>query len=432
MRNRSRIVVVALVGWTALSAGRLVAQFDEYKTPGGPEGRPDSRKAALDRAVSSARWRLGALHLDPWIGIKNVEYVDNAFGTAGQATGDLTATAGAGLRAYLRAGRKVVVAAHVLPEYVWWRDLTDRRRLDGRYGLGVFAYGNRATLEVTATRDQEQRIASPEVLQQIHTRNDRGELALEVPLGGAFSVFGDASRLAVRNLAPSSGADPREAELAGLDRDETLLSGGLRWSLPRRWTLGAGVERSDVQFVDRGGPLDRSSTGTSPLVELRRDDPDLYVNLRVARRSLAPKGGSSFTPYHGATVDGSVGLRTDRRLSIWLYGSRDLVYSVTAGYSYIRDDRAGAALQWRLGWRTGLRVFGEAGRNGYTAAAAGIADRRDDVQSYGATLTFGLRGSANLVVHAARDQFRSNLPGLDRGLTSVGVGLTLGGRGTWY
>ena len=433
MRHRNRSLAAVLISWSvAFGAGRIEAQFDQYKTPGGPAGRPEERKAALERAAAQARWRLGPVRLEPWLGLKDVEYVDNVFGTAGKPQGDLTATAGAGLRGYLRTGPKVIWAAHLLPEYVWWRDLSDRRRLDGRYGVGAFGFGNHLTVEATATREQQQAIASPEVLQAIHSRTDRGDLSLEAPVGGAFALFGSATRLAVRNLGRSGGADPREADLASLDRDETLLSAGLRWNLPGRWSLGVGAQRSEVDFVRRGGPLDRSSSGTAPLAEIRRTDPDFNVSIQVARRSLDPKSGSSFVPYRGATADATVGLHTDRRLGVLLYGSRNLIYSVESGYSYLKDDHGGAAVFWKLGWRTSLRLFGEAGREGYTASLPAVPERHDTARSYGADVIFSLGHAGSLVLRGSRSAFRSNLPGFDRSITSVGAGLSFGGTGTWY
>jgi len=433
VRNRNRTLAALLIGWTAaLWAGRIEAQFDQYRTPGGPDGRPEDRKRALEHAAEAARWRLGQIRVDPWIGVKDVEYVDNVFGTAGKATGDLTATGGVGLRAYLRTGPKLIWAAHALPEYVWWRDLADRRRLDGRYGLGAFGFGNHLTIEATAVREQEQQIATPEVLQAIHTRTDRGDLALDVPLGGAFSLFGSLSRIGVRNLGRSGTPDAREADLAELDHDETLLGGGLRWNLPSRWSLGLGVERSDVDFVHRGGPFDRSNSGTSPQAILKRDDPGLYVSLQVTRRTLDPKAGATFAPYRGATADATIGLRTDRRLSVFLYGGRGLVYSIEPGYSYLKDDRAGVSVRWKLGWRTSLRAFGEGGREGYTTILPGTPDRRDTSRSFGATLMLDVSSYGSLLLKASRSDYRSNLPGLDRSITSFGAGFTFGGTGTWY
>jgi hypothetical protein len=429
--TRSRTLVLAALSLAL--AGRIEAQFDQYRTPGGPEGSQESRKQALEKAVEQARWRFGALRVDPWAGIKNVDYVDNAFGVAGdRKTGDLTATGGAGLRAYLRTGSKLTWAAHALPEYVWWRDLADRRRLDGRFGVGAFGFGNRLTFEATATRDQEQQIATPEVLQAIHTRSDRGELSLEAPLGGAFSLFGSLTRLGVRNLAHGREADPREADLAELDRDETLAALGLRWNLPGRWSLGLGAERSEVDFLRRGGPFDRSSSGTSPLAELRHDGGGLSVAIQVARRALDPKGRSAFVPYRGATADATVGLRTDRRLSYWLYGGRSLVYSIEPGYSYLSNDQAGAAVLWKLGWRTGLRAFVEGGRQGYAALSPAVPDRRDTSRSYGGELDFNLSRGGVVSLRASRTQFRSSLPGPDRAVASVGAGVSFGGTGTWY
>jgi hypothetical protein len=153
----------------------------------------------------------------------------------------------------------------------------------------------------------------------------------------------------------------------------------------------------------------------------------------VARRSLEPLAGSDFEPYEETTAAFEVGLNTAGRLATSFYGSRNLVYSLAEGYSDFQDDRAGVALERDLGWRTRLRVFGEVGRNGYRAAAPGVAAREDDTRSFGAAFNFKVGEASGFTLQVSHTELDSNLPGLDRSVTAVGTGLSLGGRKTsWY
>jgi hypothetical protein len=434
---RSRAFAALFVStMAALSSDRAVAQFDQYRAPGGPLERPRARKESLEQAIEDARWRVGRVRVDPWLGVSNIEYVDNAFGVpegAGEPTADVTATAGAGLRAFLPSGPKLVWAAHALPEYTWWRELEDRRGVNGRYGLGAFGFFNRLTLEATAARDQGQRVITPEVPQEVRQRTDRAGLALELEATRRISVFVAGDRLELRHRL-AGDRDPRTVPADQLDRDQTLLRGGLRYRFPGGWAVGAGVERSDVEFTAAVPPAeDRSNRGTSPFLELRREGPNDYLRIEVAQRSLEPVDGSSFEPYDATTAAFEVGLNTAGRLVTWLYGSRNLIYSLAEGYSDFQDDRVGLALERELGWRTRLRVFGEGGRNDYRAAVPGVADREDDTRAYGLAFNFKIGKASSFSLQVTRTELDSNLPGLDRTVTSLGTGLNFGGhRTSWY
>ena len=88
--------------------------------------------------MGDAPWRLGAVRVQPWLGLRDVAYIDNVFGSADDPESDLTLTFGAGLKAYLPVGEKVVLAAHILPEYVWWRDNDQLSDWHYRYGAGGY------------------------------------------------------------------------------------------------------------------------------------------------------------------------------------------------------------------------------------------------------------------------------------------------------
>lgn len=417
-----------LVCFGAVSAGApLLAQFDEYKPPGGVVEPPADRKGSLDKAAEDARWHLGPLRLAPWWELKDIQYVDNAFGASGEKEGDITASMGAGLRAYLHTGPKIYWVVRALPEYVWWRENTERRRLGGRYGVGAFAFFNRLTVEATAEKTLEQAFLSPEVAALARAGSTRGSVVADLSVTDRISLFTELKRSELRTEV-SSG----EAPFDQFDRDETFLRGGARYRLRRGFSIGLGVERATIEFIDAPGRLDRSSSGTSPFLELRQQNEDRFFNLEVASRSADPRPGSSFVPFDSATARFTAGFKTGHRLSSSVYGSRGIVYTLAAGYSYLEDDRVGASLDVKVSSRTSARVFLEAGRNDYRVATPGTPERQDDLLAYGASLTLTTGRASSVGLRFGRLDVRSDLAAFDRSVTTIGAGITFrGGEQGW-
>jgi len=416
------------VGAASIAAPAL-AQFDEYRPPGGLIEPPADRKGALDKAADEARWHLGPVRLAPWWELRDIEYIDNAFGAPGAKNGDVTATLGAGLRAYFHTGPKIYWAVRALPEYVWWQKSAERRRLGGRYGIGAFAFLNRLTVEAAGERTQEQAFLSPEVAALARAESSRGSLGLALEVTDHISLFGGFEKIALRSsVSLSAGAAPFDQ----FDRDETLLRGGARYRLPRGFSIGLGVERAEVDFVVVPGRPDRSSSGTSPFLELRQQNEDHFFDLEVASRSADPRPGSSFVPFDSATAKLAAGWKTGRRLTSSVYGSRGIVYTLAAGYSYLQDDRVGAALGFEISSRTSARAFVEVGRNDYRVAIPGTPERRDDLRAYGASLSLATGRSSSVGLRFSRQEINSDLPGFDRSVTAIGAGITFrGGNEGW-
>jgi hypothetical protein len=384
--------------------------------------RPESRREQMARELAEARYRLGPVHIAPWATLRDIAYVRSLFSTGQAQPNDLTATVGAGFRAYLHNGAKATWAAQVLPEYVWWQRQTARRQLNGRYSLGFYGYFNRLTVEARAGREQQQQLVTPELPVPVSSRRDGGELLTEIELSGAFSAFA-ATSVTHQNNVVEELPDPELARLRLLDRDERTLRGGVRWHPDPQWSVGVGVERSQVDFAH--GSLDRSNAGTAPVAEVRFAGRRLFVQVDAADRSLAARRGAAFVPYHQVTGNAAVTVGSQTRLTATLYANRNLVYSLLPLYAYLDDERLGCSLNLAFGRRSSARVFAEGGRNGYTAFAAGTSPRRDDVSSYGASLTTLLTRRLNLGVQGVRSKFNSNLPGGDRSYTSVGATITL-------
>jgi len=415
-------VCLAALSLTADPAG---AQFLlQYTPPGGPQQRPESRREELERQIEAARYQLGPVRVAPWATLRNVAYVRSLLTDGQKLPSDLTATAGAGFRAYLRNGAKAAWTAQVLPEYVWWLHQSQRRQLNGRYLLGFSGYFNRLTLEIQAGRQQQQQIVTPEVPVPVSARTDGGEILAELRLSAHLSLFTVAA-VNRQNSLVTEADDPRTGGLRLLDRDERVERLGVRWRLERRWSIGLAGERSETDFTHQG-VFDRSNSGTAPVVEIRFRGNRAAFQAEAADRSLTANRGAELVPFHGVTGNAAFTLGGENaRVNATLYSNRNVVYSLSPLYPYFTDQRLGAALTAGFGQRTRGRVFVEGGRNDYTAFSSAPPRRHEDVSSYGGALTVVLRRSLRLTVDGARSRYDANLPGDSRSYTSVGATITL-------
>ena len=53
-------------------------QFTQYRPPGDFKEERESTDELLERSMQEARWRLGALLVDPWLSLRDVGYINEA------------------------------------------------------------------------------------------------------------------------------------------------------------------------------------------------------------------------------------------------------------------------------------------------------------------------------------------------------------------
>jgi hypothetical protein len=410
IRLRTAALCVAL-------AAPVAGQSSQYSEPGALGRPPVDRREALRQATDEARWHLGALRLDPWLSLRELAWVDEATADGG-TTRDLTATVGAGLRAYLPIGPRTTLAARALPEYVWWRDRADARRVAGRYALGAFVYGHRLGLELAARSDDTTNVVSAEVNQRVRTRDERLDLRLDVRLAGSLGLFARGTDGRVR-----TGDHDLVPELARLDRDESWWVGGLTWSFTRDLVLGVGVGTLRTDFVTAADQ--RSHDGRSLYGELRWQRPKLQAGLELSREKRTARAGSGFPGFEGTLGEARVRWQPRERLGASLYGLRRLSWSLEAGRFAYLDRRAGAALDLRLGRKGGLEVFHETGKQEYVGDL--LPARTDDVTSSGAAGRMGLGRHMTVGVQLRRTRLDNADLALRRDFREVRFGVTFGG-----
>ena len=395
----------------------------QYTPPGELADRPVDRQETVREAADEARWRLGVVRVEPYLGLRDLGY-ENSSDDRGSG---FTATLGAGLTAFLRNGDRVLWEAHVLPEYIWWPDDSDRNRLGGRYGAGLYGDFNRLSVILAAGREETQGFRTPEYEQRVVTRNDHLEADVNLRLTGAFELFARARDEEI-GFEVDDIDDPRARMLDTLDRSERGGRAGVRYR-PRSWlSLAVGAERAETEFAQ--GSLDRSSSGTYPFFEAALEGNRIYALLDVALRDLEPEPGSQLPAYDEPAGRILVSLFPDGRLQPAVYGARTLLYSAVAGYPYYDEERGGISLTYRRSRRLSLRSFAEAGRLDYRPLDGTIADRRDDLLSLGAEVTFDLR-FVTLSVEAIRTEYDSNLDVFDREVTAIRTGVRLAGDLSW-
>lgn len=418
-----RFKVQVSLGILFLLAAGAKGQFLQFASPGGPEGQPESAQERLERELRGVPWRVGPVRLAPLVGLRDTSYVRDLFGSGERS--DLTSTAGAGLRAYLRTGPKVTWIGQVLPEYVWWQKDEDARRLNLSYGLEVLGLFNRLTLDVAASRSEQQRLLTPEVTLPVSARSDLARLDAELEAASTLFPFASAHWSRQEGLADERD-DPRINGIALLDRDETLARAGVRWRPRAGWMIGLGAERTRVDF-DRQ-ELDSSNEGTAPILELVIDRRQFFLGADLAVRSLTSREGSRFADFHGVTGNLGLNLLPSSRLQAWVYANRNLVYSIAPEYPYLDDQRIGLSAGMGFGRLVFVRAYVETGSNDFVAGLPEAPRRRDDLTAVGGSVRFTLTSSLSLAVLATRIEFDSNLPGNDRSYTSGGLTIALRGN----
>ncbi|MCZ7651593.1 MAG: hypothetical protein M5U13_10730 [Thermoanaerobaculia bacterium] len=424
--SRSIFPVLALALLAAPAV--LVAQ---YTVPGSLAELPSDRKERVEEAMREARWGSGRLRLEPWVTLSDAGYFyEDEIQPDGSTKleGDFSAMVGAGLRAYLRAGSRLILAAHGKLDYVYWADRDERRTTLGQYGVGLFGEAGRLGMEVTATRAESQELFTAESLRRAPSRVDqlRGDFDLQLGRGLFLRLGGGETRSRV--LEPE---EQGTALFEQLDRDEQRVDARVGYRLRGGMTVLLGYEESTTDFVSQ---RDRSNEGTAYLADLSYQGPRFTVSAAYAEREIESQSGSTFGSFDGSTYRVQLGLGTGRRFSPVLYAQRDLAYTLDLSSTHALDERIGASLSLSLGRRTSLTGFFESGEQEFRTGAGEATGRLDDLTAWGATAGLELGRGLRLYAGYRTVEYDSNLPGADRRDRQIAGGLTFGtkSQGPWY
>lgn len=398
----------------------------QYTSPGAGLDAAPNRKESLETAWSEARYHLGAVRIQPWFGLRDVAWVDIVDSNDASVESDLTATVGAGLALYLRVGDGFL-AAQALPEYSWWRELEDRRRVIGTYGLGYFGYFNRGELEVTAQRVDELAIPSLELLDRVPVVEDTLAAKLDVTVSGSIGMFAEVSR-SESTYDPDDGSGPLGSLTTRLDRTSDSQTVGVRWKSDR-FLVGVGVQGQETTFAP--GADDRSNEGTSLALRFKATGNRLSFSLDLVDTELEPSGPESrFEPVSTPTGNAMVELKTGWRARWRLYGSQQIVYTLDSAAASTEDQRTGLGVTIEISERSALAAYAEVGTNTF-AEVAGLR-REDDLFAYGISLSTEIWRGLQLRAGFNQLEIDSAIPGESKEVSSILAGISFGaGPSRW-
>lgn len=394
-------------------------QFTQYRPPGEFKEQRESVDQTLERSMQEAQWRLGALLVDPWLALRDLGYIDEGepFGS------DVTATVGAGLRAYLPIGNPTTLALHALPEYNAYFENSERNRLNFSYGLGFFSNFGRIGLEVSARQEERDEFFSSELNLRLTSSIRYGVVSLEVDLSRGLSIFGAAEPR--RYEFPGSTDDLGQARL-DQERDERVFRAGFRLALPRGLSIALGAEASEADFDSEIN--NRSNSGVAPILQAHYDAHPFYFDFNLALRDLEPEPGSRFVLYREPSGDFSLAWRTSARWQLQLFGRSNLVYSIDPAWVYYQDDAVGIAAQIGLSSNTRIRIFYEQGLNDYTGNS-GAPPRNEDLDTIGSAVNVHLGRGIVMRIGVLETDYNPVSGGLERSVTSITMGLSFGSEG---
>lgn len=409
---------LVLAAWLAAAAAS--AQSPAFASPRTSVSRLSlPSKATLDDHIEDAPWRLGGVRVTPWLGLRHASsVVGTNIGDGSAENDDVTITAGAGLRAYLRSGPKVVWAAHLLPEYTYWADDPSRRRVNGRYGAGFFGYFNRLEVEVSHRLLEQQDFFSSEVQRLTPSRTENSRALFNLRLSARIWLNGGGERVRVTNLEDGS-----DTLFSQLDRTEDAVRAGLEYRGPTGWRLRLAGEDRSVEFQSDARPL--SNATTSLLLGGGFLGNRFAFDLEIEEQQIEPDPGS-LVPERDETL-GAVRTvwKLSERGSALLYLQRTSSYALSTQASYFVSQRLGVVWQGQLGRAVTLTLFGETGEDDFRGVAGEGLGRSDDVVSLGTQLQLTLAQRARLRLDVRHNDYSSSQPGVDRDATVLGIGIDI-------
>lgn len=391
-----------------------------------PEARTVPSSDALRQELEQSRYHFGAARIQPLFSFRDFGYYGNILGDQNGDVSDWRATFGSGLRVIVPAGRKVYVRLNALPEYTWYRKLTERRAFGGSYGASVYALFNRIPLEfgvrqlrgVTPVSSEEQRTV-------LTTRND-AFARMEVHVLRRFSIFGDAQTDRPRYSLTSSDRTSG-LPIEQLERNDSVGRVGVRYRFRSNFAIGFAEERTQSRFLH----LPTSNNDSrAKLLLLQYDRPRTFVNIAAAARNFEPAGGALFPAFSTTTGSYFITHELGAPVTVGVYGHRIPAYSVFVQNVYFIETRNGVAADLPLGRRLTVRLQGEAGTNAYSASTiTGLAHirRSDDVTSLAAGVAFHVYRNLIWATLGSRTRYTSNLPGFDRSITRVTTSISFSG-----
>lgn len=400
-----------LAWWLALglafgvvSAAPAVGQARVPADPSAPLPAQGPPGTVPDALVDRALVHFGPFFLHPYLALEDMGIDTNVLNENEEPQEDFTFTLVPVVSGGFRAGpARLLVVDRI--EYVWYKELTSERSLNG---------GLSGQFEVRFNR------LRPFVLGQIARSRARKGDEIDArawrsePMYGAGVDLGLASRtwLALEYRHAEVRYDAGESYL-GAPLDEAL-NGRTRTS-----SAGLRFELTPLTTLTVTGRLEQNRFTTSTF----RDNDSYLLGGTLAFDPEALLAGSATVAYRSlqARTEGTpdfdgvianisltyTGLPTTR---FGVGVGRDIAYSYEDQYAYYVDNSLSASVTQNVVGPVELVARGRVAWLDYTSAAFGTPDRQDRVSDYGGGVGFKLGAASRLGFEAAWVERRSEVP----------------------
>jgi hypothetical protein len=394
-----------------------------------PENRISSSQETIKRAMENARYRLGPVRIFPKVSVADAGYNSNIFGTSENEVGDWEATATAGARFLLPAGRKVYFQADVLPQYNWYASEKDFRTFGGAYGGTVFAFFNRLSVEasglytdftVTPTSESASRSIQGQTF-------GAGSLTLEITR--AVSLLGGGSSRRTRYDSLPGSPIPTDS-LADQDRTDSSFFAGVRHSQLGPLVVTLIATEGRAEFVNKASQRDNETRSyvANVLMSTKR----IFVNTTGGYRQGRSLHGSLLPAFNSPIASAFVSWLPSSSLELQSWGYyRNVSYSLDPNYPLFYESRYGGGPVVSFGPRIRVRLYASSGKNDYSVTFAGVdpppprASTR--LTTYGGSLSVLFSRAVVLNVGASADRYRSPVPDQNLKVVRLLTGLSFEG-----
>ena len=422
MKKRRWSGAAALFSLTLAIAPSLHAQLASDEVP---RQRTVARSEEIKQQLEDSRWHLGGMRLRPVFGLRDLGYDNNVYVTAeGQAVADWRGTVSAGADILLPMGNKLYLTGTVEPSYTYYQKTVNRRLLGGQYAGSLLGLFNHLSVEAGGSTEKTVAPVSSEIDQAAPGTLNDGFARAELDIFRRLSLFGSAETQQQRykkvegEIVPGFTLDP-------LERDETVVRGGLRYKIRSYFDISVAAEQGKSDFVTANYSDNKTR---AVLVGIHYDRPRFFLNLSGGNRTGEPNGPlSTFPRFSKPTGSYYAEYELGAPLIIDAYGHNRVTYSIDARNPYYLETRNGLGLTIPVGDRMAFRAFGEAGSNAYEIADRNAVKRKDDVTIFGGGIAYRLYRKVMLSVQASQTRYDSNVEFENRSIFRIATMLSLRG-----
>jgi len=379
-----------------------------------------AQQVPTDDPVATAPFRLGAVALDPRVGISNVGIDTNVFNTTGDAQSDFTFTVAPGTQLWLRTGKGLLTLDGGV-ELVYFNEFSSERAMNsnvrGQYELRF----NRMRPYVSAFSLNTRQRPGFEIDARARHYETEFHGGTDVRVASKSTIRVDYRHLDYRfNGDEVFNGRPLNEEL-----NRTLKAGELSWrqrlTALTTWITRFTRESERFEFEDvRNSDSFRVTSG----FELGR-----FALIRgsafAGYRKLSPADGGILPEFSGITADVDVSYTMPTQTRLGAAIDRDVQYSYEQQTPYYVQTGWTATLTQRVTGRWDVQLTGGRDRLSYQAIDP-LDARRDFIGRFGGGIGYTIGDQVRAGFDVQSFYRSSDLPGREYGGIRAGVSVTYG------